>query len=69
MNQYQVWFHHYELKKNTSLNAHDKISKTKKSLLIKIEDNLGNYGISELSTWLEFGDLHLHDEIGTQGKL
>ena len=69
MSQYQVWFHHYELKKNASLNAHDKISKSKKGLLIKIEDDFGNYGISELSTWLEFGDLNLHDEIGTQGKL
>ncbi len=69
INQYQIWFHHYELKKKTSLNAHDKISKPKNGVLIKIEDDLGNYGISELSTWLEFGDLNLHDEIGTQGKL
>ena len=68
-NQYQIWFHHYELKKKTSLNAHDKISKPKKGVLIKIEDDFGNYGISELSTWPEFGDLDLNDEISIQGKL
>lgn len=55
MNQYQVWFHYYELRK--------------KGVLIKIEDDFGNYGISDLSTWPEFGDLSLNEEIATNGKL
>lgn len=69
MSQYQIWFHHYELQKKTSLNAMDKKSQIKKGVLIKIEDDFGNYGVSELSTWPEFGDLSLHDEIGTEGRL
>ena len=68
-NKYQIWFHHFELKKKISLNAKNEIQELKKGVLIKIEDDFGNYGISELSTWPEFGDLNLHAEIGTQGKL
>ncbi len=65
---YQVWLHHYELKKKLSLNSHDQIQKPKKGVLIKIEDDFGNYGIAELSTWPEFGDLNLQDEVIKQGK-
>ena len=64
----QIFFSYYQLKKNSISNART-TSLVQKGALIKIVDNDGNFGVSDLCPWPNLGDLELEVEISERGPL
>lgn len=64
----QLFFSKYQLEKKQTLNAKDN-SAFKDGCLIKIVESSGRWGVSDLTTWPNLGDLTLQQELATQGPL
>lgn len=64
----QLWVYYYALKRKIKPNAVTVMS-TQRGALIKIQDEEGNEGFSDLCPWPDFGDSTLDEELASQGPL
>lgn len=64
----QIWLHHYTLKRKSAANAVTKAHE-QYGALIKIQDDEGNEGFSDLCPWPSLGDLTLDEELARKGPL
>lgn len=64
----QIWFHHYALKRKLKPNAVSPFT-DQHGTLIKIQDENGDEGFSDLCPWPSLGDPTLDEELASQGPL
>lgn len=64
----QIWIHNYTLKRKVKPNAVT-AGPVQQGALIKIQDESGNEGFSDLCPWPELGDAPLNEELASQGPL
>ena len=64
----QIWLHHYALKRSVKPNAISPFS-DQRGTLIKIQDEQGYEGFSDLCPWPSLGDQTLDEELASQGPL
>ncbi|AZZ35759.1 hypothetical protein CIK05_02730 [Bdellovibrio sp. qaytius] len=65
---FQIWIHTYALKRKVKPNAVTDV-KTQRGALIKIQDEHGHDGYSDLCPWPSLGDATLDEELASQGPL
>lgn len=64
----QLWVHYYALKRKVKPNAVT-TADSQRGALIKIQDEEGHEGFSDLCPWPSFGDPTLDEELASQGPL
>lgn len=64
----QIWIHYYTLKRKVKPNAATS-ALVQEGALIKIQDEFGNDGFSDLCPWPSLGDAPLGEELASQGPL
>lgn len=64
----QVWLHHYALKRRVKANAVTPFLH-QRGALIKVQDEFGQEGFSDLCPWPSLGDPTLEEELASKGPL
>lgn len=64
----QIWLHYYALKRKVKPNAATSLE-AQRGALIKIQDEFGNEGFSDLCPWPSLGDFPIEEELALQGPL
>ena len=65
----QIWVHYYALKRKVKPNAVTSTAADQKGVLIKVQDEQGNEGFSDLCPWPSLGDASLDEELASKGPL